>query len=287
MNHLLNLSIILTVALLLPGARQAQSGVDAPKHFERGSVAFDYPAKWTLTESSGPGLETITVSPEPGATQIVVVLSYGSGSACDFEDERNKIMTALAKRLTTVIQAGDAPAGSPVKAKLETTEVEGMQLHGLIDGKPALGDVFFARVNRQCVSLAYVRRADDEGAASAWETLRTSLKIGPPVQGQWTNPPTRDSATMIKGGVLNGRAISLPRPSYPPITRSSHAGGTVVVQVTIDEDGSIIDAHAVSGHPLLQSASVASAKQAKFSPTKLCGEPVEVTGVITYSFVPQ
>ncbi len=91
----------------------------------------------------------------------------------------------------------------------------------------------------------------------------------------------------ISGGVLNGKAISLPKPAYPPIARQAHASGTVVVQVTIDENGSVISAHAVSGHPLLQGVAVAAARGARFSPTKLSGQPVKVTGVITYNFVAQ
>jgi periplasmic protein TonB len=91
----------------------------------------------------------------------------------------------------------------------------------------------------------------------------------------------------ISGGVLNGKAISLPKPPYPPIAKQAHASGTVVVQVTIDENGNVISAHAVSGHPLLQAVAVAAARGAKFSPTKLSGQPVKVTGVITYNFVAQ
>jgi len=91
----------------------------------------------------------------------------------------------------------------------------------------------------------------------------------------------------ISGGVLNGKAISLPKPAYPPIARAAHASGTVVVQVLIDENGSVVSAHAVSGHPLLQAAAVGAAKQARFSPTKLSGQPVKVTGVIQYNFVSQ
>jgi len=91
----------------------------------------------------------------------------------------------------------------------------------------------------------------------------------------------------ISGGVLNGKAISLPKPAYPPIARQAHASGTVVVQVVIDENGGVISAHAVSGHPLLQAVAVAAARGARFSPTKLSGQPVKVTGVITYNFVAQ
>ena len=88
----------------------------------------------------------------------------------------------------------------------------------------------------------------------------------------------------ISGGVLNGKALSLPKPEYPVDARNAHASGAVVVQVTVDEQGNVIAAHAVSGHPLLQQVSVNAALLAKFSPTSLMGEPVKVTGVITYNF---
>ncbi|HSS19936.1 MAG TPA: energy transducer TonB [Pyrinomonadaceae bacterium] len=88
----------------------------------------------------------------------------------------------------------------------------------------------------------------------------------------------------IRGGVLNGKAISLPVPAYPAIAKAANASGTVTVEVTIDEDGNVISAKAVGGHPLLQAASVAAARNAKFSPTKLSGQPVKVTGVLTYTF---
>ena len=105
----------------------------------------------------------------------------------------------------------------------------------------------------------------------------------PPPEAPKPTPPRAP----ISGGVLNGKAISLPKPAYPPIARAAHAAGTVVVQVTIDENGSVIAAHAVSGHPLLQGAAVGAARQARFSPTKLSGQPVKVTGVIQYNFVAQ
>ena len=91
----------------------------------------------------------------------------------------------------------------------------------------------------------------------------------------------------ISGGVLNGKAIVLPKPDYPAEAKTAGAAGSVAVQVTIDEMGSVIEAKAVSGHPLLQQPSVNAALQARFSPTSLMGEPVKVTGVIVYNFVRQ
>jgi TonB family protein len=61
----------------------------------------------------------------------------------------------------------------------------------------------------------------------------------------------------------------------------------VRVQIVIDENGNVISAAPVSGHPLLQGAAVAAARSSKFTPTKLSGMPVKVSGVIIYNFVAQ
>lgn len=109
----------------------------------------------------------------------------------------------------------------------------------------------------------------------------------PPLSSEKVEPETKTSAESktVSGGVLNGKAISLPKPSYPPVAKAAKASGTVVVQVTVDENGNVVSAQPVSGHPLLQAAAVAAARGAKFSPTKLSGQPVKVTGILQYNFV--
>jgi protein TonB len=88
------------------------------------------------------------------------------------------------------------------------------------------------------------------------------------------------------GGVLNGQALSLPKPTYSEEARRAHARGTVVIKVTIDEYGNVIDASDMcGGNPLLVKPSLQSARGARFTPTKLSGQPVKVSGVITYNFV--
>jgi protein TonB len=100
-------------------------------------------------------------------------------------------------------------------------------------------------------------------------------------------PTPEPKKTIVSGGVLNGKAISKPQPAYPPIAKAARASGQVTVQIVVDEGGRVISASAVSGHPLLQQAAVAAARQARFSPTLLSGVPVKVSGVVTYNFVLQ
>jgi TonB family protein len=88
-----------------------------------------------------------------------------------------------------------------------------------------------------------------------------------------------------KGFTLKDQLISAPNPPYPPIAKAARAEGTVTVRITVDEDGNVISAEAVGGHPLLYTASVKAARGAKFRPTVVDGKPVKVTGVIGFNFV--
>ena len=100
------------------------------------------------------------------------------------------------------------------------------------------------------------------------------------------NPTNYAQAKIVSGGVLNGKAIYLHQPQYPFEAREKRVSGSVSVQVLIDETGKIISACAVSGARELHRASETASYQSKFSPTKLEGKPVKVSGVITYKYVP-
>jgi periplasmic protein TonB len=91
----------------------------------------------------------------------------------------------------------------------------------------------------------------------------------------------------VSGGVVNGKATNLVKPQYSAAAKAIKAGGTVNVQVTIDEKGNVISASAVSGHQLLRPAAEAAARASKFTPTYLTGQAVKVTGVIVYNFAIQ
>lgn len=88
------------------------------------------------------------------------------------------------------------------------------------------------------------------------------------------------------GTVLNGKALSLPKPDYPEAAREHQLAGRVIVKVTIDETGRVISAKDMcGGPPYLSEASIKSAYGARFSPTIVSGKPIQVTGVIQYNFV--
>jgi periplasmic protein TonB len=98
------------------------------------------------------------------------------------------------------------------------------------------------------------------------------------------NPAPRPILKPVSGGVLNGTAISLPSPVYPDAAKRMRTAGVVSVDVVLDEAGKVVAANATSGPAVLREAAVQAALKARFSPTKLSGQPVKVSGVINYKF---
>jgi len=138
-----------------------------------------------------------------------------------------------------------------------------------------------------CHLTSKVRNTSTTGNVNGDSTSSSTpneLQSPPPAPGVDQKSSAKKITAPISGGVLNGKATSMPLPVYPPIAKAAHASGTVTVQVVVNEDGQVISAHPVSGHPLLQAAAVTAARAARFVPMKLSGQPVKVTGMLIYNF---
>src|SRR6185312_7210106 len=91
-------------------------------------------------------------------------------------------------------------------------------------------------------------------------------------------------AVYVENENRSNRVISLPRPVYPEDAREQKVAGVVRVLATVDESGSVAEAEAVSGSPLLQEAAVNAARQAKFEPLGRAGRPSKTKTIIAYNF---
>ncbi|MEP6913061.1 MAG: TonB family protein, partial [bacterium] len=117
--------------------------------------------------------------------------------------------------------------------------------------------------------------------------LHSNASAQPLVRMDSEPPPIARPKPILKpvtGGVLNGIAISLPAPMYPDAARRFRISGMVTVDVVVDETGKVISAQATSGPAVLREVAVQAALRARFSPTKLSGQPVKVSGLINYKF---
>jgi len=114
---------------------------------------------------------------------------------------------------------------------------------------------------------------------SARPTPNATPRISPSA-----TPPTNRP---VNAGILNGRAVNLPKPAYPQMARQMNAAGQVAVQVLVDEAGNVTSAKATSGNMLLRSSAEAAARQSKFNPVRVNNQAVSASGIVIYNFVNQ
>ena len=274
---------LLLILLALSTAPRATA--QAPQHFEKEGLSFDYPAGWTLAENSNEQLQSVSLT-RPGLSAFITVFASRERVTAPTQlgAAFNGITAPYVEKMARNLGLDRPPApGESECLDVGGRRAGGFRMAGRVKGEPTTAEVYTLVLGRRLLHLVRVSHAADEAqSADAWKSLRDTLKVEAPPAA---SPDEEKIDRIVSGGVLNGRALKKPQPDYPPSARMARASGTVVVQITVDEKGEVASASAVSGHPLLRKAGEEAAGRAKFTPTKLCGQPVKVTGVVTYNFI--
>ena len=266
----------------------AQSAGPELKHFASDPISFDYPAEYSVTDESTTEVQQFRLTRRGSSVQLMIVATRRIVLRAEVSAAIENSTEPLIKQVAKALGEGKDPLErTSIKTQVGPKEAEGVRLQSS-SRRTKTGEVIWLRLGLRLISMGWVTSGADESAGSQlWQTIRSTLRVEAPVVAQMKTGEEPTEKAKVEGSVLNGRALALPRPAYPPLARAARLSGTVTVQVLIDEQGNVSDAHAIDGHPLLQTVCVAAAREAKFSPTLLEGEPVKVTGVIKYNFVPQ
>lgn len=125
--------------------------------------------------------------------------------------------------------------------------------------------------------------ADNELAKSSLERLQGTKKTI--VVGQ-SKPETAEKSAenIVDVGSLKEMAVKLAVPLYPSYERMRRTEGVVTVQVTLDENGKVIEATATSGPKTLRQFAEDAIKKSKFNPAKVNDQPVKSRGYVAYNF---
>ncbi|HTW31615.1 MAG TPA: energy transducer TonB [Candidatus Sulfotelmatobacter sp.] len=97
-------------------------------------------------------------------------------------------------------------------------------------------------------------------------------------------PPTSTARQFRTSSMLQGSLIRQVQPSYPPMARTAHVQGSVVLAALISSDGTIRNLRLISGHPMLAPAAIDAVSQWRYRPYILNGEAIEVETQITVNF---
>jgi TonB family protein len=218
-------------------------------------------------------------------TTSVAVIEAGRMSFEPTEVTYRSIMYYLDENMMRMAQPSSSLAsGSPANVAGANPESKGLP-------PKSSGETSAASNKKSSPSLPSSMITSDKlnslGSLEAGNT-RPNTNVADPVVHLDSEPPPPPAPKPIlkpvSGGVLNGTALSLPSPGYPDAARRLRVSGVVSVEVVLDETGKVISAKANGGPALLREAAVQAALRARFSPTKLSGQPVKVAGMINYKF---
>jgi protein TonB len=111
-------------------------------------------------------------------------------------------------------------------------------------------------------------------------------KPSPGMEAPAPPPPSvgqpQQQVRRVSTQVLYANAVHRVHPEWPPFARRSGWVPPVEVQVVVDENGTVTSAEAISGPLPLQPAAVDAARQWKFQPFMLDGEPTPMTGLLVF-----
>ena len=97
-------------------------------------------------------------------------------------------------------------------------------------------------------------------------------------------PPKAKGPIRVGGNVQQANLLRQVQPIYPPIAKTAHISGTVVLHAIISKDGTIEQLEYISGPPLLMKNAMDAVRQWRYRPTMLNGEPVEVDTTVSVVF---
>jgi periplasmic protein TonB len=99
-----------------------------------------------------------------------------------------------------------------------------------------------------------------------------------------TDEPAKPKRYRISAGVAQSNKIHDVQPEYPPEARKRGISGDVLLQVTIDTKGNLINIKPMQGDPILVEASIDAVKKWRYRPYKINDEPVEVETTVKVRF---
>ncbi|MDT5059628.1 MAG: periplasmic protein TonB [Acidobacteriota bacterium] len=237
------------------------------------SYEFDALGNWTKMTTSVAVIEGGKVTYEPTEVTYRSISYYLDEATLAKMSQPAQPVAAPAQSLSSVPTSG---ASNAAASSSQPTSVAANKSAASLPSGASL-----VKANMGVSGSAYnlPSSVTDSGAV-----VKVDGEPPPPVETRHAPKPLLKP---VSGGVLNGKALMLPKPAYPQQARTARAAGVVTVEVVINEAGKVISAKAVEGHTLLRQAAVQAAQDARFSPTLLSGQPVKVSGQINYNFALQ
>ncbi len=178
---------------------------------------------------------------------------------------------------TAVSPLNPAPAATSVATKM-TAPAQAMQTRRQPAARP-VSNVQMERLLRLTVALVIV-----VGGWAAWQWHRGWQQLEARMARRDVHAQT--PAAKVPPEVMERLLIRRVEPIYPEAARRVNLQGTVVLDVMIAADGTVVNIHPVSGPDGLMAAAMDAARWWRFRPYRVRGEPASVETTLSIEMHP-
>jgi TonB family protein len=134
------------------------------------------------------------------------------------------------------------------------------------------------------------QRSDDSARKTSKKSQEQTAATPAPAQTtpapNNAQPPAQQTvgSAPVAVGSLVQKARQKVSPTYPSIARAARVTGVVTVYLVVNEKGEVETVQKLDGPLQLQQAAADAARRWRFNPTVIDGQPVRVTGYLSFNF---
>jgi len=170
--------VALTLVLLIANA---QTPAPELKHFSKGGLSFDYPADVGLQDKSESGGQKLVLTHADHGAQIIITARYQLiDSAEQIAQAKKEVLDSFVDRMVKEFESQKTHV-EHAERQIEVggSQASGVRLRCVLNGQPENAEVYSTVIERRLVMVSFIG-SDKElrAAASAWSTVRTSLRVG-------------------------------------------------------------------------------------------------------------
>jgi len=183
------LVIVVFCGVIASAQAPAQAPSDA-QQFSKGDLSFNYPKGWTLTDMSDGDAQQYSFANSAADIQMRVFAHKGRIAAEKLPEAKKAFIDPYISSIEKQFVAmGATPQKLPDTSEIGGVKADGVQLTASLGGEPGAAKIYWALVGGRVVIMTlFGPDRDIKKFATAWDTLRTTIKIAEPAPAASPSP---------------------------------------------------------------------------------------------------
>ena len=152
------------------------------KNFSKDNLSFDYPSSWQFQDASSDDAQQFTLAKANSDVQIRIFVHKGRISQEKLPDAKKAFIDPyIAATAKQFVAMGAKPEQTPDATDIGGVKADGVNISASLGGESGAAKIYWALLGQRVVVMTYFGPDKQlKQLASAWDLIRTSLKVTDP-----------------------------------------------------------------------------------------------------------